>query len=296
MPLYVLTCDSSDGAHCQARCEGSAPDFVRGLPHGRPTVSRQTWGHLTSPRIAKALQKERAVRPSLQESMNLPISFDGSEECCIPYCDDSPLISKLPCGHGLCAYHFVVKRGLDMLGEERESIKCPVCNAVHGQNIGSCPDGTLRGRLALNDTVVELVASVPAGVDPETMKSYAGRNVTFYLDRRSEHLLPLVRHMWKCRFLMRLGDSQTNGHFGVVFGDVHLRTSVSGGAHSLPDVNFPTSFIQECSGKINKEELGGFLPKQEQEPVVISDSDDEVVEVVAPKRPRLASPAIAGPA
>jgi hypothetical protein len=296
MPLYVLCCDSSDGAHCPARREGEAPDFVRGVPHGRTTVSRQTWGHLMSPRIIKAFQKERTasvVRPSVQESMNLPISFDGSFPCCIPYCDESPLICKLPCGHGVCAYHCngIAKRGFDMVGDERESIKCPACNAVHGKNIGSCPDGTLKGRLALNDTVVELFMSVPAGVDPESGKQYAGRDVTAYLDSHCEHLLPLVRHMWKCRFLMRIGESQTTGQFGVVFGDVHLRTRINGGEHSLPDIKYPTSFLQECSGKINKDELQGVLPK---EPVIISDSDDDVVEVVTPKRPRLASPAVAG--
>ena len=98
--------------------------------------------------------------------------------------------------------------------------------------------------------------SFPDGVQgpqhPSPGLRYTGTNRTAYLPNTAEgaQALALLKKAFTMGKMFRIGQSVTTGRTNtVVYGGLHIKTNVSGGAskHGYPDEDFLMRLISECA-------------------------------------------------
>ena len=133
-----------------------------------------------------------------------------------------------------------------MGGQSHTFLKCPLCQARTGIQVGDCPDGSM--------TVLTYPTSASGheGFGSISIRYYVNVN-GYHLDRTAylpnnpegQRVLGLLRTAWDRRLCFTIGTSMTTGAQNVLVWNIHHKTGLQGGAHAYPDPSYLYRVTQE---------------------------------------------------
>jgi deltex len=231
----------------------TATSAVSVVASGRPRPIRRP----IAPTSRRSTTLQETINYNAPESMvtstNTPLLRPlvggqiGNGDCSICMCPlaDGTLVVEGKCNH---TYHSVC-----IQSSLKHSVKCPECrqpltNAVQG----NCPSGTMTVTTSILDVAgfatcgsIAIRYQIPSGFQkpyhPNPGVKFAGDSRLAYLpnDQQGQSLLKRLKYAFSHGLTFTVGTSLTNRRPNViVWGSIHHKTSMSGGVHGWPDLNY----------------------------------------------------------
>jgi deltex-like protein len=186
----------------------------------------------------------RPLQYNFQSMMHEVGNQESKEQCIIcleEFVENENNIIRM----GDCVGHYFHDICISNCRQNKNFVKCPICNKIYGVMIGDMPKGQMnimkvKGRLqGINSDFYYQIDYYVEGISVGGV-FYQGTQRTAYIPGNDEggQMLSLLVIAFQRGLTFRIGASNTTGVNGVIW-NIHHKTELYGGQYSFPD---PTYF------------------------------------------------------